>query len=112
MIAEGTAINTPQELLNYKDSLYKRKEPMKDKAFGCFIGSLNLLYALLGITGLFTVNWFLFIILVIMGFIPEKTVTGIRIDGIISFIIIILIILNKTQFHYRFPQLLHILHIL
>jgi len=49
--------------------------------------------------GLFTANWFYFLILLLMGFAPKKNKYVKLVDSVLSVIIIIFIVLNAFHFH-------------
>ncbi len=60
---------------------------------------LMMLYVIWAIIGLFTSQWPLFILLLLVSFIPKKHVMVRLLDATISVSILIFIILNRFHFH-------------
>lgn len=106
-IVEAEAVQDPKSRLRFQNEMesYKKRKgdnPDNEPPTGVWV---HVIYFLLTILGILTVNWFMFVVLIIMGFIPKKSLGYIRFDGILSLIIIVLIVLNKYQFHIHFNQL-------
>jgi len=62
----------------------------------------NFLYLCWAFLGLFSSQWFLFLIMLIIGIIPGRTKWLYWIDALISVILILFIIINKYQLHITF----------
>ena len=82
----------------------KRKEGKKISAkdlsttLGLFaIG--DLFYFSICLIGLLSSQWIIFLVLILMGFVPKRYLILKRIDSIISIMLIIFIVLNKFHLH-------------
>jgi len=60
----------------------------------------SLIYMLLTLIGLFTFQWYAFVVILLFSAIPKRTWWWIRIDALISALIILFIVINKFHFHY------------
>lgn len=82
---------------------YKLLSKRKDKytmsstqhMFTLFMG----MYVVWAITGLFSSQWFLFLVLLLISFIPKKFIFMRLLDACISFGLLLFIILNRFHFH-------------
>lgn len=80
----------------------KEKDKKPDFKQSTFI-LLSFFYLIWGFTGLMTSQWVLFLVLIILSFIPKGKGTILRkIDAILSFVILMFILLNKYHLHYVF----------
>ncbi len=65
---------------------------------GCVV-PLMLFYSIWGIAGLFTSQWPLFLLLILLSLLPIKnTARGIKIDAALTLVVLVAIVLNKTHF--------------
>jgi uncharacterized membrane protein len=90
------------ETREIRDFLQRVKEKNKEKkASGkqllCTI--LILLYAAWCFVGLFSSQWVLFSLIIILGFIPKELIWWRKIDAVLSFLILIFIVINAFHLH-------------
>jgi hypothetical protein len=57
------------------------------------------MYVVWGIAGLFSSQWFLFLLLLLISLIPKKVIFIRLLDACISFALLLFIILNRFHFH-------------
>ena len=63
---------------------------------------LMLLYFLWALTGLFTNQWWVFLSLIILGFIPKGNFLWLKkLDALLSLIILFFLILNEYHLHFN-----------
>jgi len=63
------------------------------------LDQLELCYGIWLLIGLFTSQWILFSCIIVLGIIKKNTITWIKYDAIISFILLALIVINKFHLH-------------
>lgn len=88
---------------------YKQlKEELEDSAltkWGLF-QLFELFYFIVLVVGLLSSQWVGFIAILILSFIPKRTVTFRKFDGVLSMLILLFILLNKYQFHIHWNDLI------
>jgi uncharacterized membrane protein len=63
---------------------------------------VNVLYFLTCVIGLISSQWACFLLILALCFIPKRYLTWRIIDGVISILILLFVILNKYHFHIDF----------
>lgn len=66
---------------------------------------VNVLYFLTCVIGLISSQWACFLLILALCFIPKRYLTWRIIDGVISILILLFVILNKYHFHIDFDLL-------
>lgn len=66
---------------------------------------VNVLYFLTCVIGLISSQWACFLLILALCFIPKRYLTWRIIDGVISILILLFVILNKCHFHIDFDLL-------
>lgn len=66
---------------------------------------VNILYFLTCVIGLISSQWACFLLILALCFIPKRYLTWRIIDGVISILILLFVILNKYHFHIDFDLL-------
>lgn len=66
---------------------------------------VNVLYFLTCVIGLISSQWACFLLILALCFIPKRYLTWCIIDGVISILILLFVILNKYHFHIDFDLL-------
>lgn len=66
---------------------------------------VNVLYFLTCVIGLISSQWACFLLILAFCFIPKRYLTWRIIDGVISILILLFVILNKYHFHIDFDLL-------
>lgn len=66
---------------------------------------VNVLYFLTCVIGLISSQWACFLLILALCFIPKRYLTWRIIDGVISILILLFVILNKYHFHIYFDLL-------
>lgn len=66
---------------------------------------VNVLYFLTCVIGLISSQWACFLLILDLCFIPKRYLTWRIIDGVISILILLFVILNKYHFHIDFDLL-------
>lgn len=66
---------------------------------------VNVLYFLICVIGLISSQWACFLLILALCFIPKRYLTWRIIDGVISILILLFVILNKYHFHIDFDLL-------
>lgn len=69
------------------------------------VGILTLGYILWSFIGLFTFQWMVFVVFILMSFIPKKFIILRWIDAFLSVLILLFIIINAYHFKIDFWQL-------
>ena len=93
----------PQERL---DSAKKLKESINDKEVGDWPKetrgpiALSGIYITLTIIGLFTFQWYAFVLILLLSAIPKKAAWYLRVDAFLTILIILFVVINKFHFHY------------
>ena len=77
----------------------KRKEKHVMSSTENLFTWLMFCYVVWAIVGLFTSQWFLFILLLLISFIPKKMIFIRLLDACISFALLLFIVLNRFHFH-------------
>lgn len=103
LIGECSHFAHPQERL---EAVKKLKESIKDKDVddwpkntrGPIIQSV--IYMALTIVGLFTFQWYAFVVMLLISAIPKRVWWYVRIDALLSILIILYVVINKFHFHY------------
>jgi hypothetical protein len=88
-------------MAKYKASEYKDKTST-DAAWG----GLMLGYLAFTALGLFSSQWLLFLLLITISFIPFKNLYLMKLDALISIMLLLSIILNKFHFHVDIVNLI------
>jgi hypothetical protein len=102
IIWELVAIKEPRKVAKFSKQL---RLDTKSKKFDELTSTqrafsvLLLLYSLWAITGLFTSQWIIFSVLIIISFIPKKVIWYRVFDSFISLILLVSAILNEFHFH-------------
>jgi hypothetical protein len=87
------AFCTEYKLLN------KRKEKVKMSSTQNSFTWLMTMYVVWAIAGLFSSQWFLFLLLLSLSFIPKNSIFIRLLDSCISFVLLLFIVLNRFHFH-------------
>ncbi len=104
ILVEMYAINNPRKLHHFVN--IKKQDLTESQSNNRLIlGIIAIIYLLLNIIGLFTNQWVLFLILLILSMIPKKYILFRFIDALISFCILILILLNHYHLHINLLKL-------
>jgi len=84
----------------------KQSKDLKDYSTSYIIYVMfGFFYLFLCIVGLMSSQWILFGALLLLGLIPKKWITWRYIDGTLSIVILLFILLNKYHFHIIFYSL-------
>jgi len=103
LIGELSHFASPKDRLN---QIKKLKESIKDKGVDDWpkdtTGPIvqTILYFTLTIIGLFTFQWYAFVLVLLLSAIPKRTWWYLRIDAFITILIILFVVINKFHFHY------------
>jgi phosphoglycerol transferase MdoB-like AlkP superfamily enzyme len=92
----------PKDALDEKNKLLEnlKKEEKEDLTSSQIVWIISTFFYLFWmVIGLFTFQWFAFLVLLVMGLVPKKWVWYIFIDSVISIAIILFIVLNA--FHFK-----------
>jgi|SRR5215217_6172302 len=106
IIYEGIVIRSAEKVVGF----YKRRNTLaKDdlETEHYFMDFMNVFYRFWIVIGFFSSQWLLFLTLILLGIYPKKAVWSYRIDAIVSFIILILIVLNKYHLHLTLQSFLN-----
>lgn len=98
LIYEMSVIANPKRYFDFKNRIKKASKfdnmTTNQKAYSMF----SLYYLLFAFIGLFSFNWFAFVVLIVISFIPKVHVAIMWIDSVISFLILLFILLNAYHF--------------
>jgi hypothetical protein len=99
IVYELTALFNTDKVFAYKETLKaKNADALNEREI--FVSISMLLYFIWSFVGIFTSQWVLFLLLILLGFIPLKRFKAwMKIDAAISIAILMLIILNKYHLH-------------
>lgn len=98
IIWEMLTITQPTKVSDFMNK-YIHMDSEKATAKQSKLANYMLGYAIWCLVGLVTNEWVLFLILIILGFVPKSNPKITFINGLLSFIVLILIILNAYHFH-------------
>ena len=97
------------ELAKFKDAEYYKQYlhtevseiDSKDKDYETFksLLKLDMFYAFYILIGLFSSQWVLFLAIIILSVIKDKTTSWIKIDALLSLALLVSIIINKFHLH-------------
>lgn len=109
LLYELAKIRNPKRIFLFTKRFKSKKS--KNFSFNDKIFSFTMLFYLIwNLTGLFTVQWSVFAILLILSAIPTYKVWILFVDALVSFFVIFFIIINKYHLHIDIDPIL-ILHI-
>lgn len=107
LIYEMSVIANPKKYFEFKSRIKKGGKfdnmTTNQKAYSIF----SLYYLLFVFVGLFSFNWFAFVCLIAISFVPKINVVIMWIDSLISFVILLFILLNAYHFKIDVFTLLH-----
>lgn len=97
IIIEIVQLTETKRIVN---AIYRYKEDKKMTTnFGIYTFA-GLYYWAISFIGLFSFQWYIFLLIIIMGFIPKgKYIWVRRVDSLISIAILLFAVLNKYHFH-------------
>lgn len=97
IIIEIAQLSETKRIVN---AIYRYKEDKKMTTnYGIYIFA-NLFYWAISFIGLLSFQWYLFLLIIIMGFIPKGKYIWIRkADSLVTIAILLFIVLNKYHFH-------------
>lgn len=97
IIIEIVQLSETKRIVN---SLYRYKEDKKTSTNLAIYTCACLYYWTISFIGLLSFQWYLFLLIIIMGLIPKgKNIWIRKFDSIASVIILLFIVLNKYHFH-------------
>lgn len=84
--------------ISAEDRIEDPVEALRKVLPGCFMAILQIIYWMWNVGGFFTFQWPFFLVLFILGLISKKTIWLIKLDAILSIVLVIFIVLNQAHF--------------
>lgn len=107
LIWEMMAFSSSKKVASFKANMIKASENDTEKTDSMKAYSLfSILYFMWSLVGLFTSQYLIFLILILIAFLPKKKAWTIRLDALVSIILLLLVIMNKYHWHIDFTQVL------
>lgn len=105
LLYELYIMNNPRKFNNFKTNFINRDKSKKLTDNQALFVLVTLTYLLLTLLGLFSFQWILFLVILLMSLMPKKYSIIICLDAFITVTILLFIIINKYHLHINITDI-------